>query len=65
MEFEYWWLLAIPLFFGLGWAAARSDGRLASRESATVPHAYVRGLNFLLNEQFDKAIDAFVEMVRI
>ena len=23
MEFEYWWLLGLPLFFGLGWLAAR------------------------------------------
>jgi lipopolysaccharide biosynthesis regulator YciM len=25
MEFEYWWLLGFPLFFGLGWIAARID----------------------------------------
>src|SRR2546425_983314 len=25
MEFEYWWLLGFPLFFGLGWVAARID----------------------------------------
>ena len=23
MEFEYWWLLGFPIFFGLGWLAAR------------------------------------------
>ena len=23
MEIEYWWLLALPLFFALGWFAAR------------------------------------------
>jgi len=22
MEIEYWWLLALPLFFALGWLAA-------------------------------------------
>ena len=22
MEFEYWWLAALPIFFGLGWLAA-------------------------------------------
>ncbi|MGE0800951.1 MAG: lipopolysaccharide assembly protein LapB [Lautropia sp.] len=65
MEFEYWWLLAIPLFFGLGWLAARSDGRLATRAPDNLPSAYFKGLNFLLNEQPDKAIDAFVEVVRI
>ena len=25
IEFEYWWLLALPLFFTLGWIAARVD----------------------------------------
>ena len=27
MEIEYWWLLALPLFFALGWLAARIDIR--------------------------------------
>ena len=65
MEFEYWWLLAIPLFFGLGWAAARGDRRLSTRAPDHLSGAYFKGLNFLLNEQSDKAIDAFVEVVRI
>ena len=65
MEFEYWWLLAIPLFFGLGWAAARGERSLATRTPETLSNAYFKGLNFLLNEQNDKAIDAFVEVVRI
>ena len=65
MEFEYWWLLAIPLFFGLGWAAARGERNLSTRTPENLPGAYLKGLNFLLNEQSDKAIDAFVEVVRI
>ncbi len=65
MEFEYWWLLAIPLFFALGWAAARGERSLATRSPETLSNAYLKGLNFLLNEQNDKAIDAFVEVVRI
>ena len=32
MEFEYWWLLGFPLFFGLGWLAARIDIRHLVRE---------------------------------
>ncbi len=64
MEFEYWWLLAIPLAFGLGWVASRREGRLDERP-ATMGNAYFRGVNLLLNEQSDKAIDAFVDVVRI
>lgn len=65
MEFDYWWLLAIPLFFGLGWAAARGERGLSTRPPEQLSNAYFKGLNFLLNEQSDRAIDAFVEVVRI
>lgn len=65
MEFEYWWLLGLPLFFGLGWLAARVDIKHLLLESRALPRSYFKGLNFLLNEQPDKAIEAFIEVVRI
>ncbi len=65
MEFEVWWLLAIPLFFALGWLAARVDIRQVVTESRTLPNSYFRGVNFLLNEQPDKAIEAFLEVVKL
>ncbi len=65
MEFELWWLLAIPLFFALGWMAARVDIRHVVRESRALPKSYFKGLNFLLNEQPDKAIDAFLEAAKV
>ena len=65
MEIEFWWLLALPLFFALGWLAARIDIRQVVQESRALPRSYLSGLNFLLNEQPDKAIDSFVEAVRI
>jgi lipopolysaccharide assembly protein B len=65
MEFEYWWLLGFPLFFGLGWVAARIDIRQIVSESRALPRSYFRGLNFLLNEQPDKAIEAFIEVVKV
>jgi lipopolysaccharide biosynthesis regulator YciM len=65
MEFELWWLLGIPVFFGLGWVAARVDIRQLVSESRTLPRGYFKGLNFLLNEQPDKAIDSFIEIVRL
>jgi lipopolysaccharide biosynthesis regulator YciM len=65
MEFEYWWLLAFPLFFGLGWIAARIDIRHLVHESRALPRSYFKGLNFLLNEQPDKAIEAFIEVVKV
>ncbi len=65
MEFEPWWLIVIPVFFGLGWIASRIDARHLIRQSSQLPDTYFKGLNFLLNEQPDKAIDAFVDVVRL
>jgi lipopolysaccharide biosynthesis regulator YciM len=65
MEFEAWWLLAFPLFFALGWLAARVDIRQVVTESRALPNSYFRGVNFLLNEQPDKAIEAFLEVVKL
>jgi lipopolysaccharide assembly protein B len=65
MEFEYWWLLALPLFFLLGWLAARMDLKQLLTESSAMPAAYFKGLNFLIKEQHDKAIEAFIEAVQI
>lgn len=65
MEFQYWWLLGFPLFFLLGWLAARIDIRHIISQSRQLPEAYFRGLNYLLNQQPDKAIEAFTEAARV
>lgn len=66
MEFELWWLLPIPaVFFALGWIAARIDIKHLLTESRALPLSYFRGLNFLLNEQPDKAIESFIEVVKV
>jgi lipopolysaccharide biosynthesis regulator YciM len=65
IEFEYWQLLFFPLFFGLGWAAARIDIRHLVKESRSLPRSYFQGLNFLLNEQPDRAIESFVDAVKV
>lgn len=65
LDFEFWQLLLIPVFFGLGWMAARIDIKQLVRESRALPESYFKGLNFLLNEQPDKAIEAFLEVVRV
>jgi lipopolysaccharide biosynthesis regulator YciM len=66
MDFELWWLLPVPaVFFALGWIAARIDIKHLLRESRALPLSYFRGLNFLLNEQPDKAIESFIEVVKV
>ncbi len=59
-----WLLLVIPLAFAMGWLASRLDLRQARRDPRDAPQSYFKGLNLLLNEQHDKAIDAFIEAVQ-
>lgn len=69
MEFEGWsWVpwaaLLLAIFFALGWLAARTDIKQLLTESKALPASYFKGLNFLLNEQQDKAIEAFIEVTK-
>lgn len=68
MDFDFPWLqvglFALPVAFALGWVAARLDLRQVRREQRETPRAYFRGLSLLLNEQQDKAVDAFIEAVQ-
>jgi lipopolysaccharide assembly protein B len=65
MDFDLLWLLlGLPVAFALGWLASRFDLRQLKREQRETPKAIFKGLNLLLNEQHDKAIDAFIEAVQ-
>jgi len=65
MEFDLQWLLlGLPLAFALGWVASRLDLRQLKQERSDSPRAYFKGLNLLLNERQDQAIDAFIEAVQ-
>jgi len=68
MDFDPQWLLWLVVAFGggfaLGWLASRLDARQFRRERQQSPKVYYKGLNLLLNEQHDKAIDAFIEAVQ-
>lgn len=65
MDFQPWWLIFVPLVFALGWIAARVDFRQMLSETRSLPNSYFKGLNFLLNEEPDRAIDAFVEVAKL
>ncbi len=65
MEFDLsWFLLGMPIVFALGWLASRLDLRQLRIDNRRAPKAYFKGLNYLLNEQQDEAIDAFIEAVQ-
>jgi lipopolysaccharide biosynthesis regulator YciM len=59
-------LLLLPVAAASGWFAARRSARKDNKPCVgeTGP-VYFRGLNHLLNEEPDKAIDAFVEMLEV
>lgn len=64
MDFDAWWLLIPLACFALGWFAARVDIRYVLRDARALPSAYFRGLNFLLREEHDRAVESFVDVSR-
>ena len=65
MEFELWYLIAVPLLFAAGWYLRGYDARQRNEENKDLPDNYFRGLSLLLSNEPDKAIDAFIEVVKI
>lgn len=67
LELSFPLILALFAAAGLGWLAARfwpTQG--STRPAATAfPEAYFQGLNFLLNEEPDKALEVFLRMVEV
>ena len=58
------WLL-LPLAAASGWYVARLEQRRRVQSSLDLPSAYFKGLNFLLNEQPDKAIEVFIRVLEV
>lgn len=63
MELSLLWLLLLPVAAASGWYAARREYQKRLKQSAAnLPQDYYKGLNFILNEQPDKAIDVFMKL---
>lgn len=59
-------LLLLPVAAASGWwLAKRDDERQAERSGFEFSSHYFKGLNYLLNEQPDKAIEVFIRMVEV
>ena len=65
MELELWYLVIVPLLFGAGWFLRGFDTKQRQQEAKDLPDNYFRGLTFLLSNEPDKAIDAFIEVARV
>ena len=59
-----WLFLGAMAIFAMGWMVARVDIKQLLVESRALPQAYFKGLNFLLTEQQDKAIESFMEVTK-
>jgi lipopolysaccharide biosynthesis regulator YciM len=63
---ENWFWLLLPIAALGGWLmAARCTGKSGSRADSMLGSEYIKGLNYLLNEQQDKAIDVFIHMLEV
>lgn len=60
-------LLLLPVAAASGWLAAQRSmrQRAAGRDEPKFDPVYLKGLNYLLNEEPDRAIDLFVTMLEI
>ncbi len=65
MDFQAWYFVALPALFLAGWIARGYEARVRAADQGGAPTALFRGLNFLLNDQPDRAIDAFIEVAKL
>ena len=67
MENEIWmWLLPIillPVFFAMGWFAARVDMRAVLKQAKTVPTDFYAGVDALVDKNTDVAVRAFGDVL--
>lgn len=63
MEFELWYLILVPILFGAGWYAHSFDQKEKKSTSDETKTLY-RGLDLLLSNKKDQAIDSFINLVK-
>ena len=60
------WPLLLPAAAWSGWwVASRANSSKENKSSNNFSHEYVVGLNYLLNEQPDKAVDVFIKLLDV
>lgn len=60
MEIFYWWLISLPIFFALGWVAARIDIREILREARSLPRAFAQSYRNLAEADPESALKPFI-----
>ena len=64
MSYELLWFL-LPVAAASGWWIARRQEPRTDQPRRSVPPEYYKGINYFLNEQPDKAIDVFIQMLAV
>jgi lipopolysaccharide biosynthesis regulator YciM len=60
------WLLLIPAAIAVGWLLGRRGGEIkGGAKISRLSNTYFRGLNYLLNEQQDKALEIFLQIAEV
>jgi lipopolysaccharide biosynthesis regulator YciM len=57
--------LLLPMAAASGWFAAVRNQNKSSKQQSKLPRDYLIGLNLLLNEEPDKAVDIFIKMLEV
>ena len=60
-----WLFLLLPIAAASGWLIARMHDRHRADGDCEAAPVFFRGLNYLLNEQPDKAIDVFLQLAEV
>lgn len=61
-----WLLLLLPVAAASGWLAGKRSAEVIGMRNSLQPNsAYFAGINYLLNEQPDKAVDAFLDILEV
>ena len=64
VELSLFWLLLPVAALSGWWLGSRKDSKQLKQSAAIYPE-YFKGLNFVLNEQPDKAIEVFIRMLEV
>jgi lipopolysaccharide biosynthesis regulator YciM len=64
LDYLLWLLLPVAMYFGW-WLAKNYDRSLTRKKNRNFNDQYFQGLNYLLNEQPDKAIQVFLELAEV
>lgn len=62
--YDLLWLL-LPVAAASGWVLAKRDAKRKTVTAPALSSDYFKGLNYLVNEQPDKAIECFVRMLEV